>query len=62
MISNFIKNNPDKIIIGAGDLNQIEAISKDTPEQIEKAIDIAMKNQILLKEIKECYLKKIKKR
>ena len=61
MISNFIKNNPDKIIIGAGDLNQIEAISKDTPEQIEKAIDIAMKNQILLKENKRMLSEKDKK-
>ena len=44
MISNFIRNNPAKTTIGAGDLLQSEAICDDTPEQIENAIDITVKN------------------
>jgi hypothetical protein len=52
-ISEFIKNNPDKWIFGAGDCNQINPIGfTGKSSYLDKCIDIMFPNQILLKEIK----------
>ena len=52
-ISEFIKNNPEKWIFGAGDCNQINPIGfTGKSSYLDKCINIMFPKQILLKEIK----------
>ena len=51
-IDRFIKNNPDKIIIGCGDAFQSEAIGCEDPNIIDNCINVIFKNQIEFTEIK----------
>jgi len=52
-IAEFIKSNPDKWIIGAGDCNQINPIGfTGDSSYLDSCLNIMFPNQILLKEIK----------
>jgi hypothetical protein len=52
MIDQFIKSNPDMVILGTGDLNQRNPVGYNNEQYLNQCINIVFNNQIVLKEIK----------